>query len=283
MESHIVEEYLPSLSKEQREAYADEFCEGDAYLKKLLLILWEHNINTYACCRGHENYPPYIYFDCNNINNTQLKDLLYNIIKTKFSQLRQDNKKFSTLEVILTNQNVKDRDLSGYEKTKDDCIINRLKTLAIHLPIGSDYTKLYQCFVKALDETSETKVCNKKLDLAIRLMNLDLNNQITDNALDNIGAIKIYINADKYSFETKPFADFCNDGFKALKNSKFLALKYSKELYLYFDENNNPLFTHNEARLKKFKALNIPKRKIKNLNFRLTKLNVLALEHKINK
>ena len=239
MESRLVEEYLPSLSKEQRETYANEFCEGDAYLKKLLLILWEHNINTYACCRGHENYPPYVYFDCNNINNILLKNLLYYITKTKFPQLRQDNKKFSTLEVILTNQNVKDRDLSGYEKTKDYCIINRLKTLAIYLPIGSDYTKLYQCFIKAL--------------------------------------------ADKYSFETTPFATFCIDGFKALKNSKFLALKYSEEVYLYFDEDNIPQFTHNEARLKKFKALNIPKRKIKNINFRLTKLNVLTLEHKIKK
>ena len=45
--------------KANKEAYAEVFSEGSPALKKLLLYMWDHNVETKACCIGHEPAPHY--------------------------------------------------------------------------------------------------------------------------------------------------------------------------------------------------------------------------------
>ena len=45
--------------KKRREEFADLFSEENKNLKKLLLFLWDHNIETVGCCAGH--YDEYDY------------------------------------------------------------------------------------------------------------------------------------------------------------------------------------------------------------------------------
>lgn len=50
-----------------KEKIAEEFSEGDSLLSNALLELWNNNIKTTACCRGHgENRNAYISFIINN-------------------------------------------------------------------------------------------------------------------------------------------------------------------------------------------------------------------------
>lgn len=41
--------------KKRKEGFAELFSEGSPNLKKLLLFLWENNIETIGCCAGHYN------------------------------------------------------------------------------------------------------------------------------------------------------------------------------------------------------------------------------------
>ena len=54
-----------SKLKERKEEFAEIFCEGSSELKKLLIFLWEHDIETIGCCIGHHDQIiayPYIGF-----------------------------------------------------------------------------------------------------------------------------------------------------------------------------------------------------------------------------
>ena len=81
-------EDLTKLSPEEQEKYAEEFCEGNAELKKLLLKLWKSGIQTYACCVGHNaeeasqgnESKPYIFFDVRTLSEDQQRKLFKNIM-----------------------------------------------------------------------------------------------------------------------------------------------------------------------------------------------------------
>jgi len=46
--------------KEDPESFASIFCEGSVALRNLLLDLWENNIETRGCCKGHDCVHTYI-------------------------------------------------------------------------------------------------------------------------------------------------------------------------------------------------------------------------------
>lgn len=46
---------MSMLSAEEKKLKAKEFAEGNVELEKFFLFLWNNNINTYACCGGHES------------------------------------------------------------------------------------------------------------------------------------------------------------------------------------------------------------------------------------
>ena len=47
-------------NKEDLTEFAIAFSEGDDLLKETLLNLWNNNISTYACCKGHDTSEYYI-------------------------------------------------------------------------------------------------------------------------------------------------------------------------------------------------------------------------------
>lgn len=82
-----VELNMTILNGEEQEKYAEQFSEGSPALKKLLLYLWQNDINTFACCAGHSgdtklgsflmaSNKPYIFFDVQNLNDGQFENLL---------------------------------------------------------------------------------------------------------------------------------------------------------------------------------------------------------------
>ena len=70
---------------------AKEFSEGSKALEEFLLYLWDNNINTFGCCKGHEYYidsngkkkpgnNPYVFLDYKNID-----DICFGYLWTLFS------------------------------------------------------------------------------------------------------------------------------------------------------------------------------------------------------
>lgn len=88
---NVVED-LTTLSNLKKEEYAQTFCEGNEDLKKLLLKMWNNNIQTYASCAGHtieeaknangmvSNPNPYIYFEVGTLTEKQQQKLFKNLI-----------------------------------------------------------------------------------------------------------------------------------------------------------------------------------------------------------
>ncbi len=83
---------LTNCPAEEQGKYAEEFCEGNEDLKKLLLKMWKAGIQTYACCAGHDyaegvlkngailDTNPYIYFDVKSLDEKQQKKLYKNLM-----------------------------------------------------------------------------------------------------------------------------------------------------------------------------------------------------------
>lgn len=68
---------------ENKEKWAKIFSEGNEELEQLLLNLWQHNIDTYMCCTGHEyGDTPYIvmYIPFEN------KEMIYKIINSIYNE-----------------------------------------------------------------------------------------------------------------------------------------------------------------------------------------------------
>ena len=93
---------MSKLSEKEMVTKAMEFSEGNRELLELLLCLWKNNINTYACCAGHEeetvyqgdgyscipDVNPYLMFEARNIDDQKLTDIM------KFLMLNSDIEAF---------------------------------------------------------------------------------------------------------------------------------------------------------------------------------------------
>ena len=53
-DGHVQTGFFES-TREELEARAKDYSEGNEYLEKALLTLWDNNIKTAFCCAGHEN------------------------------------------------------------------------------------------------------------------------------------------------------------------------------------------------------------------------------------
>ena len=82
-QNNMVFENMTKLATEGKLKYAIEFSEKNKSLEELLLYLWNNDINTIACCAGHdkENFP-YIYIVVDNLESSTLKELLVNLFVT---------------------------------------------------------------------------------------------------------------------------------------------------------------------------------------------------------
>ena len=88
---NVIEDFT-KLSMEEKEKYAEQFCEGNKDLKMLLLKMWNNGIQTYASCAGHKmeemvsangmiaDPNPYIYFEVSSLNEKQQQKLFKNLI-----------------------------------------------------------------------------------------------------------------------------------------------------------------------------------------------------------
>lgn len=100
---------MSAISDAEKKQKAREFAEGNAGLEELLLFLWNNNVNTYACCGGHQSNrivdesgavvgensysingvtveldsSPYILVDIQNISDVQLKTILTMLCENK--------------------------------------------------------------------------------------------------------------------------------------------------------------------------------------------------------
>ena len=110
---------LSKLSEKEKVTKAIEFSEGNRELLDLLLCLWNNNINTYACCAGHEvetvyegefytatpSTSPYLMFDARTIEDDKLANIL------RFLMINADIESFETgSDSTITNDGkVQDR------------------------------------------------------------------------------------------------------------------------------------------------------------------------------
>ena len=90
------------MPRKKREKLADKFCEGSEELKKLLLKLWDHNIETAACCIGHYNGD---YIDYDDAISPTYVAIRYNkntreYLNTVFSYIVECKKYNTTLDII---------------------------------------------------------------------------------------------------------------------------------------------------------------------------------------
>ena len=51
-----------------KDKYSKEFSESEPLLEEVLKLLWNNNIETIGCCKGHDNYKQYIGFRLDNID-----------------------------------------------------------------------------------------------------------------------------------------------------------------------------------------------------------------------
>ena len=114
-------------SETDLEQVAEQFAEGDSLLKDCLLKLWNQNIKTSACCKGHNDKDiPYLSI----IINKDSQDLLQTICN--YINMNGDNmelsfdsastKDYDTLSVYMANEQVKNQFLSflsGYDLKKN--------------------------------------------------------------------------------------------------------------------------------------------------------------------
>lgn len=67
--------------------FAEEFSEGDDYLKITLLNLWKHSIKTISCCKGHSyedyDFVPYISFSISKCNKVFLDTIMNSVYSLK--------------------------------------------------------------------------------------------------------------------------------------------------------------------------------------------------------
>lgn len=159
-----------NLSKEQQVKYAKKFSEGSKELENLLLFLWENNIRTIACCKGHqpeETYPgaiplPYLCLDMKTIDDEVLKQILKNFC------CRDEIKIIQVSLNKLTDVNIKRKDLTI--RLKDQ---------------KQSFRGVFDCFYNAMCRENFEKVQLSEKDedfinLAIKMKNLDIDDLNTE-------------------------------------------------------------------------------------------------------
>jgi len=88
---------LNKTTNQEKLALAEEFAEGSPALNKLLLAMWNNNINTFGCCKGHHrkllnriNFAkPYISFSIDNFTNEQIEWFIKNLSNSQFEENNQ--------------------------------------------------------------------------------------------------------------------------------------------------------------------------------------------------
>ena len=197
----MVNVYLPDATEEEKQTYAEEFCEGNEDLKNFLLFLWHNNINTIACCGGHKyepaqkflfkgeiinipeknNLATYVLFSLNIFSISQIEVLVSNIL---FSY-------FDIIEAISFQNNF---------NTKKQIKDNRL---AIHFKLDKSekcYKNLENLIQKLLNNEldKKTNLLNNELQILVNdilmLYNLELNNYFISNTFNDVNALRIGIN-----------------------------------------------------------------------------------------
>lgn len=177
-------------NKEDLTMFANEFSEGDNQLKETLLNLWNNNIRTDSCCRGHEtdiySIPAYVGIVIDQ-NSKNLIFELYNKIYPKykdvefgihngshdsfFIHMRDDTKK-DTLNIINQSIGIRTEDK---EQVIDNAlyILEYANKLSLKLSIIITNDKIYLEFKSLTDETWNIEYSS--IDESIELLS-DLSN-----------------------------------------------------------------------------------------------------------
>ena len=98
--------------KDEYNNIAEQFCEGDPSLQNVLVDLWNHDIKTVACCKGHpeKGLPPYISFVLDN-NSADFIQASYDFLNAKGNDtsLEFDNHSpsFTSAIIYLVNEEIK--------------------------------------------------------------------------------------------------------------------------------------------------------------------------------
>ncbi len=112
-----------------KEKYAKVFSEGDIYLEKLLLEVWNQGIHTIGCCRGHNEKKSYIAFDL-NVNIDKVIDILKKIKKENLgiSFIHSDNKYSMSIKSCNISNSIKNI-VNNMNKEIDDLSDDLEKTI----------------------------------------------------------------------------------------------------------------------------------------------------------
>ena len=82
---------LEKMTDKEKTSLAEEFAEGSVALKNLLLTFWNQNLETSACCKGHNKtrnakrfyLRPYISFPIDKLSNEELEWFLKKLVKLR--------------------------------------------------------------------------------------------------------------------------------------------------------------------------------------------------------
>ncbi len=276
---HTLDKYMPDLSIDEQNAWANEFCEGDEKLKELLLFLWKNNINTHACCKGHIEEKgfggPYICFSCNNLSNDTIIRLCQNICNAGFANRRMQ----LSFESFSDLSKLDDRE----KFTGSSDINKRGKTAAFTFSTQIDFSVLQSCFENALNGKSNPSEYDQYIKLIVRLINIDLSKQTFANIFDYIEHLTISFfpeNPKASCFEAYPIGMlFCTpDDFS---HPVYKALRYHLNSYIYLHNKKIKIVGSSEPH-EEFESLNLSEDEIKETHFSLTEENVAKIERELS-
>ncbi len=131
-----------------KEKYAEQFNEGNKDLYKLLLELWNRNIETVGCCTGHNKTQAYIAFSLENDYN-KILNLLSSIPKEKIriGFVKQETRGKSGCVGIHTldkeyNKTFFKEIIEILDKKEKDDFLEKVMNYIIKLKIGEDYINI---------------------------------------------------------------------------------------------------------------------------------------------